>query len=300
MAGWRPGRRHDSATEWDSSVDLDDISTGRRRGCLLPIGALVLGLLVGGGSVGFVMNSRQAAPPPVVMTATPTPPQDLTSVNVPRACLDIAEEARILQDLLDSSVQAARDLDAAELSKLVRQIDEQQSALQAHAKRCRQGMETPVPGVPNTGSPSSAPATPTRTSTAGTPGGATGGAGAGGAGAGGAATGRADGRASQPPASRSTQARPAPARTTSARPAVAPSRASKAPAPSSAAPTPRRTASEPATTATASTAPASTAPASTATAAPVSRAPSSPTPPDSAVSPIEADPQPDSTTPDED
>lgn len=160
MAGWRPGRRHDSTSPLplEPTSHFVDDEPDRRRGCLLPLGALLLGLVAGGGGVGLVMSNRESPPPPVVTVApTPTSSGDLTSVNVPRACLDIADEARILQRLLDSSVQAARDLDAAELSRLVRQIDEQQTALQAHAQVCRRGMETPVPGVTGTERSSQAP-----------------------------------------------------------------------------------------------------------------------------------------------
>lgn len=132
----------------------EDSERRSRRGWLLPLVALIIGIVLGGGGVGLVMNARQApAPAPAPTTAAPSPSGDVTPVNVPRACLRIADEAKVLQGLLDQAVTAARDLNASELSDLVRQIDEQQNALQTHAQVCRQGVQTPVPVSP--GAPAS-------------------------------------------------------------------------------------------------------------------------------------------------
>lgn len=122
----------------------------RRRPWLWPVVTLLLGLVIGGAGVGFFMHGRQApvAAPAPSPTAAPTPTADVTAVNVPRACLRIADEAKVLQAQLDAAIEAARDLNASELSDLVRQIDEQQNALQTHAQVCRQGVETPVPVTP--------------------------------------------------------------------------------------------------------------------------------------------------------
>lgn len=151
----------------------------RRRPWLWPLVALVVGMLIGGLGVGFFMQGRQApvATPAPSPTAAATPTADVTPVNVPRACLRIADEAKVLQGQLDAAVAAARDLKASELSDLVRQIDEQQNVLQTHAQVCRQGVETPVPVTP-TATPSDtaapddaatgAPASPTPRSTSGT------------------------------------------------------------------------------------------------------------------------------------
>lgn len=149
----RPSRKPDasSPTPGHGSDEPDR----RRRPWVLPLAALILGLVLGGGGVGLLMQGRQAppatsAPSP---TATSTPSADVTPVNVPRACLRIADEAKVLQAQLDEAVKAARDLNASQLSDLVRQIDEQQNALQTHAQVCRQGVETPVPITPGTGTP---------------------------------------------------------------------------------------------------------------------------------------------------
>jgi hypothetical protein len=77
-----------------------------------------------------------------VPTAEPTAAGDVTprpdaTVTVPGACLEVADGTQELLSLVRDAVEAARDLDAARLSSIVRQLQEAQSGLQQQAADCR-------------------------------------------------------------------------------------------------------------------------------------------------------------------
>ena len=56
---------------------------------------------------------------------------------MPAECLEVAGDSQNLVDLTQQAAAAARDLDAARLSDIVRQIDTAQSTLRSHADACR-------------------------------------------------------------------------------------------------------------------------------------------------------------------
>lgn len=142
---------------------------GRTR-WIVPLVTFVVGVVLGAGGIGLVLRGGDEPPPtaaPATASASPTTGES-AQVAVPRACLRIADEAKVLQDRIDQAVAAARDLDAAELSDLVRQIDEQQTAIRASSDVCRQGVATatPVPSRAPTVTVT-APAAPERGESAG-------------------------------------------------------------------------------------------------------------------------------------
>lgn len=115
--------------------------SGRAR-WIVPLVTFVLGALLAGVGVALVMRGDDAPAVTAAPSRTPTTTSESEQVAVPRACLNIADGAQDLQVLLDRAMVAARDLDAARLSRLVRQIDTQQSSLRDDTEVCRRGVAT--------------------------------------------------------------------------------------------------------------------------------------------------------------
>lgn len=115
--------------------------SGRAR-WIVPLVTFVLGALLAGVGVALVMRGDDAPAVTAAPSPTPTTTSESEQVAVPRACLNIADGAQDLQVLLDRAMVAARDLDAARLSRLVRQIDTQQSSLRDDTEVCRRGVAT--------------------------------------------------------------------------------------------------------------------------------------------------------------
>lgn len=132
----------------DDLVAAPGDGRGRAR-WVVPVVTLVLGLLLGAVAVWFVLR---ASTEPTPVTAQPTPeattPTVSDEVAVPRACLNIADGAQELQRLVDQAMKAAGKLDAAGLSALVRQIDEQQAALRDDTVTCQRGVATATAVTP--------------------------------------------------------------------------------------------------------------------------------------------------------
>ena len=61
---------------------------------------------------------------------------------MPAECLQVADHSQTIADLVNQSVEAARDLDAARLGELVRQIQPAPTTMQGHAATCKQAQAT--------------------------------------------------------------------------------------------------------------------------------------------------------------
>ena len=121
-------------------------SVGRQR-WFIPVITFVVGLLLGGLVIGALRSgdtgtaspdastspSASATGPASGGTAAPT----TATVVVPAECLKVSADASALNDLARRAVTAARDLNASDLSAVVREIDTAQTALRQHADACR-------------------------------------------------------------------------------------------------------------------------------------------------------------------
>lgn len=119
-------------------------SLGRQR-WFIPVITFVVGLVLGGLLIGALRSGDSGTASPVDSasptalttgtggTAAPT----TATVVVPAECLKVSEDAAALNDLAKRAVTAARDLNASELSSVVREIDTAQTALRQHADACR-------------------------------------------------------------------------------------------------------------------------------------------------------------------
>ena len=134
---------------------------------LLPVVTFALGVLLGGvgagvgveGDIEDAVGPAQGEPgatttPAPVPRPTPAPspspspsprpsptvgaPADVT-IAVPGACLEVAGRADQLAELVRDAAEAAGRLDAAQLSDIVRQLEESQVGLDALSGECRAG-----------------------------------------------------------------------------------------------------------------------------------------------------------------
>ena len=115
------------------------------------LAALVVGLLLGSlltwAATRSDVGEHTAAP---AATATPTPtttpvPAATTAgaVVVPESCLKIADEAGLLNTAIGRGAAAVRDLDAASLSGIVRDVGARQERISALAEECRAAATAP-------------------------------------------------------------------------------------------------------------------------------------------------------------
>jgi hypothetical protein len=131
------------------------VETPSRAFWVVPAATFLVGLLLGGVVVGVSRSGDDAAGgsgPTPVPTAEPTAAGDVTprpdaTVTVPGACLEVADGTQELLSLVRDAVEAARDLDAARLSSIVRQLQEAQSGLQQQAADCRSAAPTVPPAT---------------------------------------------------------------------------------------------------------------------------------------------------------
>lgn len=123
------------------------------RAVIMVIVALVVGALVGGGVVAATRSSNTAATPATGSSSTPsvTPSEQpsavpsaspATTVVVPAVCLKLTDDAKAIVDLSTQAAAAARDLKAAKLSSIVRQLDTAQQRLRDDTATCRGAAST--------------------------------------------------------------------------------------------------------------------------------------------------------------
>ncbi len=126
------------------------------RWWLLPAITFLVGVALGGLVLWASTSSTRtpSAAQSVTPTTSSTTPGGTTSttgpvatLSVPAQCLKVADDSRAVVDLVNQSVAAARDLDAAKLSDLVRQIQGAQETLQADAETCRKAQAS-LPTLP--------------------------------------------------------------------------------------------------------------------------------------------------------
>lgn len=131
--------RQDGLVEQQSGSQL-------RAFWIVPAATFLVGLLLGGVVVGVSRSGDDTAGgqrPSSSPTSSPSTsgadasPRPAVTVTVPGACLEVADGTQELLSLVRDAVAAARDLDAARLSSIVRQLQEAQSGLQKQADACR-------------------------------------------------------------------------------------------------------------------------------------------------------------------
>lgn len=133
----------------------------RRWGWLIPGVTFLVGLALGGVIVfaqqsgSNTASSGGRATPNTTVTVTPptgAPSSQVAVVQVPAACLSVADDAKAMVDIATNAVTAARNLDAASLATAVRQLDEAQKAVTASATACR-AVQATLPTATATSSP---------------------------------------------------------------------------------------------------------------------------------------------------
>lgn len=129
----------------------------RRWGWLVPTVTFLLGLALAGIVVSAQNSGSSTASSGATSTATATPTTGPSSsqvavVEVPAACLSVADDAKALVDVAATAVTAARNLDATALSAAVRQLDEAQKAVTSSADACR-AIQATLPSTTPTSSP---------------------------------------------------------------------------------------------------------------------------------------------------
>jgi hypothetical protein len=125
---------------------------GRRRavtaGVLVPAITFLVGLLLGtalmwaGSDRGDEVAGSDPTPAPSqsAPTTSATGRPDAT-VTVPGSCLDLADSAEEAAELVEDAATAAQDLDASELSSIVRQMQESRTEIESRAGDCRSGVD---------------------------------------------------------------------------------------------------------------------------------------------------------------
>ncbi len=168
-----PAKEPQAAKPAESAAETAPTTMGRTW-WLLPALTFLVGLVLGGVVIGALRSgdtSTTAPPTPSASSAVPdssastTTAPAVATVVVPAECLQVADDSRGLVDLTQQAAAAVRDLDAAKLSDLVRQIDTAQTTLRQHADACR-AVEASI----DTGAtPSETTLTPGATTTPSTP-----------------------------------------------------------------------------------------------------------------------------------
>ena len=136
-----------SATDPDGTADAG-------RWWLLPAVTFLVGVVLGAlvlwvstSSSGTPSSSSTSNPsqtsPAATVTTTVTA---AATVSVPRQCLQVADDSKVVTDIVAQMVTAARDLNASKLSTLVRDLQSAQSTLQQHAGTCRDAQAS-IPSI---------------------------------------------------------------------------------------------------------------------------------------------------------
>lgn len=164
------GPRTDPEPRTGSAGDADEETRTGGSPWPLALGALLLGLLLGiGGTLliagaggetdGATTAEHSPSPEPTpAQEPVPSPTDTGAGILVSQSCLDIADEAGQLTDILARGTSAAQDLDAARLSGLVREFGASQEQIQALADRCR--VEAQAPGETPPGAATADPTDP--------------------------------------------------------------------------------------------------------------------------------------------
>lgn len=108
--------------------------------CGLALGAVLVGVSTPDRS-GVTTSSAPSATSTGAGSATTGPRPDAT-VRVPGPCLEVAAQGERLVSLLDRAAGAIRDLDAAQLSGIVRQAGTLQAQLRDTTAACRGGQRS--------------------------------------------------------------------------------------------------------------------------------------------------------------
>ncbi len=123
----------------------------QRNAWWIPAATFAVGLLLGGGVIAATMSGDDAdtsAGPPTASASVPaasvssSSPSGVT-LTIPSECLQVAEDSQKVLDLVNDAATAVRDLDAAGLSDIVRDLQVGQEDLSAQAAACRDSGEPP-------------------------------------------------------------------------------------------------------------------------------------------------------------
>jgi hypothetical protein len=116
------------------------------------------GLVLGGAVVAASTSGDEGEDPAQATRATQTVPSAPTAsvtegptVTVPAACLEVANRTDEVLALVNDAATAARDLNASELSSVVRELQQTQSDLRQKSSDCRSAagdaLPTPTAGT---------------------------------------------------------------------------------------------------------------------------------------------------------
>jgi len=114
-------------------------------GWLLPVAALLAGLLLGGAAVALLQgdddadpNRALSSPSPSTSSPEPRPTGSDVLIRAPGPCLEVADDAEIAVQALDEMAVAVRDFDARELQEILDRLQKLRPQVEAHAQQCRE------------------------------------------------------------------------------------------------------------------------------------------------------------------
>lgn len=143
----------DRSSSGGSSASGPQPQRSGRLTWLIPALTFLVGLLLGAlvvGASGLGDDDGQTAAPdptatePVAPSTTGTQDRPDATVTVPGACLAAADGTQGLLTLVQDAATAAQELDAAELSSIVRQLQESQADLESLTNDCRSAAGSPT------------------------------------------------------------------------------------------------------------------------------------------------------------
>lgn len=110
---------------------------------LVPLVALVVGLLAGAGIYALASDDDTTTAEPTQAASTPAPTQTVTetpepdvSVTIPGECVEVVDSAEQLLDLVDDAAQAVQDLSPSDLNDVLREMEDAQTELEAQIQAC--------------------------------------------------------------------------------------------------------------------------------------------------------------------
>lgn len=120
-------------------------SSGRGLSWIIPAATFLVGLLLGGlvvaastaGEDDDVAGPVPSATEPTGEPTTSPGSRPDATVTVPGSCLDVAEGTEDLLGLVQEAATAAQELDASELSSIVRQLQDSQASLEEQSSACQ-------------------------------------------------------------------------------------------------------------------------------------------------------------------